>query len=191
MGELHHISLLQAANPDALLIAAGDFNQAALKSLLPKFHQHVKCATRANNTLDYVYTNIRNSYREATREAATKDGVTKLQEYTDSVLGYIRKCIQDMTVLQTIRRRAHQKLRLTGEVCSPLRAQNAAGTGKTNLSRASGRRSTTATSWTRKTHCSCGEVSIQPLTAKPPPGRQATQTPRHQTHSMTFMHALR
>ena len=32
--------------PEAVQIIAGDFNHADLKTALPKFHQHVKCATR-------------------------------------------------------------------------------------------------------------------------------------------------
>ena len=44
-------------------IIAGDFNKACLKTVLPKFHQHVKCATRGENTLDHVYSNIKHAYR--------------------------------------------------------------------------------------------------------------------------------
>lgn len=42
---------------------AGDFNHADLKAALPKFHQHAKCATRGDNTLDKVYSNIKLGYR--------------------------------------------------------------------------------------------------------------------------------
>ena len=49
--------------PDAVHIIAGDFNHSDLKAALPKFHQHVKCATRGANTLDKVYTNIKLGYR--------------------------------------------------------------------------------------------------------------------------------
>ncbi|KAK3570813.1 hypothetical protein QTP86_027627, partial [Hemibagrus guttatus] len=52
------ISELQNAHPDGLFIIAGDFNHANLKSVLPKFHQHVDFATRGVNALDLVYTNI-------------------------------------------------------------------------------------------------------------------------------------
>lgn len=62
MGELYNaISQLQTAHPDAFFIVAGDFNKASLKSVLPQFHQHVKYATRGNNTLDLLYTNIKNA----------------------------------------------------------------------------------------------------------------------------------
>lgn len=61
------ISELQNFNPDGLFIVAGDFNHANLKSVLPKFHQHVDFATRGKNTLDLVYTNIRGAYRAEPR----------------------------------------------------------------------------------------------------------------------------
>lgn len=60
-----NISVQQMAHPDAFFIVAGDFNQAILKSVLPKFYKHVNFATRGKNTLDLVYTNIKNSYRAA------------------------------------------------------------------------------------------------------------------------------
>ncbi|KAK0143163.1 hypothetical protein N1851_018714 [Merluccius polli] len=166
MSELYNnISEKQQEHPDA-------FNQASLTSVLPKFYQHVNVATRGNNTLDLVYTNIKNSYKaeplphignsdhitvrltpayrprvkrdrpvvnkvrmwpqEATealqdcfdtthwdifREAATQDGKTDLQEYTDSVISYINKCIEDVAEVRTIKRRANQKPWLTGEIC--------------------------------------------------------------------------
>ncbi|KAK3538106.1 hypothetical protein QTP70_029822 [Hemibagrus guttatus] len=53
----------QCTYPDAVHIIAGDFNHADLKAVLPKFYQHVKCATRGANTLDKVYSNIKLGYR--------------------------------------------------------------------------------------------------------------------------------
>lgn len=44
-------------------INAGDFNHAELKTVLPKLHQHVKCPTRGDKTLDKVYSNIKHGYR--------------------------------------------------------------------------------------------------------------------------------
>ena len=43
-------------------IIAGDFNKACLKTVLPKFNQHIKCATRGENTLDHVYSKIKHAY---------------------------------------------------------------------------------------------------------------------------------
>ncbi|KAL0173817.1 hypothetical protein M9458_029785, partial [Cirrhinus mrigala] len=53
----------QRAHPYGAHIIAGDFNKANLKSVLPKFYQHVKCSTRGENTLDHVYSNIKHAYR--------------------------------------------------------------------------------------------------------------------------------
>lgn len=62
--ELHRaVSSQQSSHPEAILIIAGDFNHAELESVLPKFNQHVKCATRCENTLDKVYSNIQKGYR--------------------------------------------------------------------------------------------------------------------------------
>lgn len=44
-------------------VMAGDFNHANLKAVLPKFHQHVKCAARGANTFDRVNSNIKKGYR--------------------------------------------------------------------------------------------------------------------------------
>ncbi len=41
-----HISEQQTAHPDAFLILAGDFNQADLRSVFPKIHQHIDFPTR-------------------------------------------------------------------------------------------------------------------------------------------------
>ena len=40
------ISKQENTHPEAALIVAKDFNAAKLKSILPNFYQHVKCATR-------------------------------------------------------------------------------------------------------------------------------------------------
>lgn len=45
--------------PDDVFIVAGDFNHVNLKTVLPKFDQHVSCA----NILDCVYSNITKGYR--------------------------------------------------------------------------------------------------------------------------------
>lgn len=66
MGELYNtVRQLQTSNPDAICIIAGDFNKANLNSALPNFHQHVACATRGENTLDHLYTNIKKAYTAA------------------------------------------------------------------------------------------------------------------------------
>ncbi len=66
IGELYNnIRMQRMAHVDAFLITAGDFHQTSLKSVLPKFYQHVNFATRGNNTLDHRYTNIKHLCRAA------------------------------------------------------------------------------------------------------------------------------
>ncbi len=57
----------QTNNPDGFFIIAGDFNHANLKTGLPKFYQHVNFATRGDNTLDFVYTTVKNAYKAVPR----------------------------------------------------------------------------------------------------------------------------
>ncbi len=61
------ISEQQTNNPDGFFIIAGDFNHANLKTVLPKFYQHVNFATRGSNTLDCVYTTGKNAYKAEPR----------------------------------------------------------------------------------------------------------------------------
>lgn len=68
LNKLHDvISAIETAHPDAVFIIAGDFNQCNLRTVLPKYHQHVNIPTRVKNTLDHVYSNIRSAYRAAPR----------------------------------------------------------------------------------------------------------------------------
>jgi len=53
----------QRVQPDGVHIIAGDFNKANLKTVLPKFYQHVECSIRGENTLYHVYSNIKHAYR--------------------------------------------------------------------------------------------------------------------------------
>ncbi|KAI4896215.1 hypothetical protein NFI96_006295 [Prochilodus magdalenae] len=62
--ELHdNISSLQNKHPEAFYVVAGDFNHVNLTNSLPRFYQHINIPTWGNNTLDRVYTNIRDPYR--------------------------------------------------------------------------------------------------------------------------------
>eukprot|EP00061_Rhincodon_typus_P011907 g37275.t1 len=53
---------LEMKFPEALFIVAGNFNQASLKQLLPRYHQHISCPTRGLNILDHCYTAINDAY---------------------------------------------------------------------------------------------------------------------------------
>lgn len=57
--ELHAgISTQQSTHPDAAFIVASDLNHSNVKTMLPRFYQHVFFHTRGNKTLDHIYTNI-------------------------------------------------------------------------------------------------------------------------------------
>ncbi|KAM9821296.1 uncharacterized protein ACBT44_006945 isoform 1-T2 [Syngnathus typhle] len=60
------------------------------------------------------------------RRAATYDDQTDIEEYTDSVSFYIRKCIDDVTHSKSIVTRANRKPWLTGAVFRLLRARDKA-----------------------------------------------------------------
>ena len=53
------ISKQETTHPEVALLVAGDFNAEKLKTVLPNFHQHVKCATRGKIILDHLYSTHR------------------------------------------------------------------------------------------------------------------------------------
>lgn len=68
LGQLHDaISKHETKQPDAVFIAAGDFNHCNLRTVLPKYHQHVSFPTRENNILDQVYSNVKGAYKAVPR----------------------------------------------------------------------------------------------------------------------------
>ncbi len=60
------------------------------------------------------------------KEAATYNNHTDLQEYTETVTAYIKKCIDNVTVTKTITTRANQKPWLTAEVRGLLKTSDEA-----------------------------------------------------------------
>ncbi|KAI4902382.1 hypothetical protein NFI96_005631 [Prochilodus magdalenae] len=60
------------------------------------------------------------------REAATVNHHISLEEYAESMTGYMSKCVEDVTVTRNITTRANQKPWLTREVHAHLRTRNAA-----------------------------------------------------------------
>ena len=52
---------LETTYPETAFIVAGEFNKANLKTRLPKFYQHIECATRAGRILDHCYLNFRDA----------------------------------------------------------------------------------------------------------------------------------
>jgi endonuclease/exonuclease/phosphatase (EEP) superfamily protein YafD len=66
------ISKQENTHPEAALLVAGDFNTGKLKSVLPNFYQHVKCATRRKKTLDHLYSTHRDAYKALPRPPSGK-----------------------------------------------------------------------------------------------------------------------
>ncbi len=60
------------------------------------------------------------------KEAATYNNHTDLQEYTETVTAYIKKCIDDATVTKTITTLANQKPWMTAEVRGLLKTRDEA-----------------------------------------------------------------
>ena len=50
------VTATESAHPDSVVIVLGDFNHTNLKKFLPRYKQHVDCATRNDKTLDHCYT---------------------------------------------------------------------------------------------------------------------------------------
>jgi hypothetical protein len=57
------ISKQENAHPEAALLVAGDFNSGKLKSVLPNFYQHFKCATSEKKILAHLYSTHRDAYK--------------------------------------------------------------------------------------------------------------------------------
>ena len=53
------ISKQETAHPEAPLLVAGDVNAGEIKSVLPNYYQHVKCATRGKIILDHMFSTNR------------------------------------------------------------------------------------------------------------------------------------
>ena len=61
------MSKQKTTHPEVALLVAGDFNAGKLKSVLPNFHQHVKCVTRGKTILDHLYSTHRDTYKALPR----------------------------------------------------------------------------------------------------------------------------
>lgn len=159
-------------HPDGVHIIAGDFNQTCLKTVLPKFTQYVKFATRGKNTLDHVYSNIKSAYMAVSLPHLGKSDhsslllltaytplrrksklITKiikkwpegaleqlqdcfeqmdwevfeyqdLEQYTETVLFYIKVCMDNVSLIKKIQVFPNRKPWMTYEVQSLLKECN-------------------------------------------------------------------
>lgn len=55
--------------PNSLVFVLGDFNKAILSQELPKYRQFIKCPTRAEKTMDHIYTTVSTAYRAVAHAA--------------------------------------------------------------------------------------------------------------------------
>ncbi|KAI3359694.1 hypothetical protein L3Q82_014077 [Scortum barcoo] len=69
---LELIDRTETSRPEAAFIVAGDFNSANLRKVLPRYHQHISCPTRGENTLDHVYTPYVDTYKALPRSPFRK-----------------------------------------------------------------------------------------------------------------------
>ncbi|XP_051537628.1 uncharacterized protein LOC127431288 [Myxocyprinus asiaticus] len=61
------ISEQETAHPEATFIVTRDFNKASLKSVAPKYHQHISFNTRGDRVLDHCYSPFRDGYKSLPR----------------------------------------------------------------------------------------------------------------------------
>ncbi|KAI3354592.1 hypothetical protein L3Q82_019091 [Scortum barcoo] len=139
------IDRTETSRPEAAFIVGGDFN---LRKVLPRYHQHIiSCPTRGENTLDHVYTPYADTQKlkrdgPVTRtiqqwsdqsDSALRDCFsttewcvfkdTDINTYTDAVIGYIGKCIDDVVPRITVQTFPNQKPWVNGEVRAKLKAR--------------------------------------------------------------------
>ena len=87
----------ESSDPDALFLINGDFNHCKLVQSGNQYYQHIHCTTRNTATLDYCYSNVKDSYSAIQ--------MANLGEY-DHNLVFVRpkylpivQCIKPKTVL--------------------------------------------------------------------------------------------
>ncbi len=57
------IDRTETSRLEAAFIVGGDFNNANLRNVRPRYYQHISCPMRGDNTLDHVYTPFRDGYK--------------------------------------------------------------------------------------------------------------------------------
>ena len=89
------ISSLENSNPDSTVLVLGDFNHANLRTVLPKYHQHVTCPTRGDKVLDHCYSVIPGAYRSVRRAPLGKSDHNMI--YLVPVYKQKLKCVKPTT----------------------------------------------------------------------------------------------
>ncbi|XP_062851034.1 uncharacterized protein LOC134314382 [Trichomycterus rosablanca] len=139
------IGSLQNKHPEALYVVAGDFNHVKSSATPPprRLGSHLSPARscilpRSKNpdtkTIcvwpEGAVSRLQDCFEttdwQIFREAATSESNVDLEEYTTSVMDYIRTCMENVTTSKTITIRQNQKPWINGEVRSLLRTRDAA-----------------------------------------------------------------
>ena len=82
------------------LLVAGDVNAGKLKSVLPHFYQHVKCATRGEKTQDHLYSTHRDANKTLPRPPVGKSDHNSILP----IPAYKQKLKQEAPVTQSIKK---------------------------------------------------------------------------------------
>jgi hypothetical protein len=115
-----------------VLLVAGEFNAGKLKSVLPHFYQHVKCATKGKTILDNLYSTHRDAYKALpcppfgksdqnfillipvyNQKLKQEAPVTQsIKEWSDEADAKLQDCfaITDWNILMALRSTPHQSL---------------------------------------------------------------------------------
>ncbi len=62
-----NISEQETMHPDAAFVVTGDFNKANLRTIAPKYFQHITINTRGDRVLDHCYSPFRDAYKSLPR----------------------------------------------------------------------------------------------------------------------------
>ncbi|KAI3370378.1 hypothetical protein L3Q82_024466, partial [Scortum barcoo] len=127
------IDRTETSRPEAAFIVAGDFNSANLRKVLPRYHQHISCPYAQKLKRDGPVTRTIQQWSDQS-DSALRDCFsttewcvfkdTDINTYTDAVIGYIGKCIDDVVPRITVRTFSqNQKPWVNGEVRAKLKAR--------------------------------------------------------------------
>ncbi len=62
-----HLCKQETVHPDTAFFITRDFNKADLRTIAPKFFQHISCNTHGERTLDHCYFPFRNAFKSLPR----------------------------------------------------------------------------------------------------------------------------
>ncbi|KAK1788612.1 hypothetical protein P4O66_002697 [Electrophorus voltai] len=121
--ELHEaLTQFQAQHQDAALIVVGDFKSANLKRAVPNLYQHVTFPTRGRDTRPLLNP-IQGQLQGTSLSNVCTDDVS---EFTEAVVGFIGKLVDDTIPRITIKKFPNQKLWVDKTIHEALNSRTAA-----------------------------------------------------------------